>query len=731
MTAIGVGLGVALLLLAAATPAAMDARDDRAAARDDQQLTDAPTSAGARTLLIGDASSEFRGDDVRGRLLRPEGPDAPVPPGLTRLPAPGEVVVSPALRDRLDGDGGALLRPRIPGRIVGTIGDAGLSGPSELAYYAGSRDLRAGTDDVGRIDRFGGGGQRDGLSPILALLVVVALVVLLVPVAVFVAAAARFGGEQRDRRLAALSLVGADRRMVRRIAAGEALVGALLGLAAGALLFLLGREVAARVGFDGISVFASDLAPAAGLVALVAAAVPLTAVVVTQIALGGVAIDPLGVVRRGGVRRRRVLWRLAVPVLGLLLLVPLLRTDVAGGQDVNPWLASAGVALLLVGVTAVLPWLVEAVVARLRGGGVPWTLALRRLQADSASSARVVSGIAVAVAGAIALQMLFSTIEDRSTEATGAAVDRYQAEVVAPRGAGSPTATELERAVRSAGVRGALVKTRVILTGPDEATTVATVAPCRVLRRLAVLDSCADGDAFVARGGPGTVVPRAGQRWTDDGAPWRVPADVRRVDPRTSVVDGGPTEGVLLTPAAVGPGELRGRTASAAVRIGDGDDAIERLRNAAATLSPLTRVTELQATRVDDQFAGIRRGILAGAIAVLLLIGASMLVGALEQLHERRRLLASLVAVGTPPRTIRRSILLQTAVPVALGLAVAVVTGLGLGALLLRLIGEPVALDAGPVVLIVVVGAAVVPLVTLLSAPALRRILRPDGLRTE
>ena len=44
------------------------------------------------------------------------------------------------------------------------------------------------------------------------LLVVIALVALLIPVGVIVGAAVRTGGEDRDRRLAALRLIGADQR---------------------------------------------------------------------------------------------------------------------------------------------------------------------------------------------------------------------------------------------------------------------------------------------------------------------------------------------------------------------------------------------------------------------------------------------------------------------------------------------------------------------------------------
>ena len=731
MTAIGVGLGVALLLLAAATPTALDARDARTAARDDLQLSDAPTTRGPRTLLVADAAVRFRDEDVRGRLVQREGAAAPVPPGLARLPAAGEVVVSPRLRRLLDGPDGALLRPRIPGRIVGTITDAGLSGPGELAFWAGRGDLRVGPDGVRRIDRFGDTSQSEGQSPILALLVVVALVVLLVPVAVFVGAAVRFGGEERDRRLAALSLVGADRRMVRRIAGGEALLGALLGLATGTAFFLGARQLASGARVGDLSVFPTDLRPATALAALVAVAVPVTAVVITQLALGRVAIDPLGVVRRGGTRPRRLAWRLALPVLGLLLLVPLLRTDVAAGEHLDPWLAAAGIACVLVGITAVLPWVVETVVRRLRPGPVPWTLAVRRLQADGGAAARVVSGIAVAVAGAIALQTLFSAAEEVSTVRTGADVARYDAQVQTATGPGRPSAEQLRAALRRAGAEAALVREKALIERRDGTTSVVTVASCRVLRHLVVLRSCADGDAFVARGGPGIVVPAPGSAWRDGAARWRVPADARVVASRPSVIDGGPTEGVLLTPAAADRRALPGLSAAAAVRLGDGPDALEDLRNEAARLGPLTVVSALTATRADGEFLVVRRGIIAGAIAVLALIGASMLVSALQQLHERRRLLAALVAFGTPPRTIRRSVLLETAVPVGLGLALAVVAGTALGVVLLRLVGEPVRIDVGSTLLVVGVGAAVVPLVTALTGPALGRILRPEGLRTE
>jgi hypothetical protein len=61
-----------------------------------------------------------------------------------------------------------------------------------------------------------------------------------------------------------------------------------------------------------------------------------------------------------------------------------------------------------------------------------------------------------------------------------------------------------------------------------------------------------------------------------------------------------------------------------------------------------------------------------GALVVLVLIAAGLLIGMVEQLRERRRLLAALLAVGVRRRTLGGALLVQTAVPVLLGLALAV-----------------------------------------------------------
>ncbi len=298
LTAVGVGLGVALLLLTTAIPNALAQRHDRGDARTDITYQETPIPKAADTLLVGSAGTTFRDMDIRGRLLEPEGPRAPLPPGLDEFPAVGEMVVSPALRKVLESADGKLLRERLPDRITGTVSQDGLVDPSELTFFRGGADLAARGIDGGtiaRIDRFGDPQpSTERTDPVLLLLILVVFVVLLMPVAVFIAAAVRFGGERRDRRLAALRLVGSDSRSTRRIAAGEALAGAVLGLLLGAGFFLAGRQLAGSIVVWRVSVFPSDLNPSPALVLLVGLAVPAASVLVTLFALRRVVIEPLG-----------------------------------------------------------------------------------------------------------------------------------------------------------------------------------------------------------------------------------------------------------------------------------------------------------------------------------------------------------------------------------------------------------------------------------------------------
>ncbi|MEV0782403.1 FtsX-like permease family protein [Streptomyces sp. NPDC050423] len=749
LTAVGVGLGVALLLVAASVPHMLDERSARSHARSETKISDSPGAQPKKsdtTVLRIEAGTEYRDRSITGYLMRADGGHPVVPPGIDSLPAPGEMAVSPALRDLLGSPDNELLRERLPYKVTGTIAEAGLRSPGELWFYAGSDTL---TSSAGghRIAGYGKPGPTDPMSPMLLVLVIMVCVVLLAPVAIFIATAVRFGGDRRDRRLAALRLIGTDIRMTRRIAAGEALFGSVLGLLIGLALFLTGRQFVGHIEVWDASAFPSDLAPDARLCVLIALAVPLTAVLVTLAAMRSVVIEPLGVVRNSGSRGRRLWWRLLLPVAGLAVFGITGKFEPYG--QVNPYPIASGAVLVLVGLALLLPWLVDACVRRLRGGPVPWQLATRRLQLSSGAASRAVSGVTVAVAGAVALQMLFAAMNDDFNKVTGQDPSRAQLYAASEIVRGDAALRSIEEFRATKGVTQVIGTVEAFATKPGtytdddiQPTTSFTVGDCATLRELARITSCRDGDTFVSH-------PKDKEQagWVDQtarkgkvvefgtygrGKPlhWTLPADSRTVAGRTDPY-GEERSGILVTPGAIDVRTLPGAETISQIRIDeDVPDVAEFVRNTAARLDPGMRLVTLNSVERDRQYESVQTGLQVGATATLLLIAASMLVSQLEQLRERKRLLSVLVAFGTRRVTLGWSVLWQTAIPVVIGLAVAVAGGLALGATLCWMVGKEV---SGWFLFLPMVGAgaALILLVTLLSLPPLWRMMRPDALRSE
>lgn len=749
LTAVGVGLGVALLLVASSVPHLLDQRSARDQARSETKISESPDASAPKsdsTIVVVNAGTEYHTRSIDGFLMRADGSSPVVPPGIGELPAPGEMAVSPALADLLDAPENALLKERLPYRVTGTIGDAGLVSPGELRFYAGSDTLTTAAGGH-RLAGYGDPGPGKPLQPLLVLLIAMVCVVLLVPVGIFIATAVRFGGDRRDRRLAALRLVGADIRMTHRIAAGEALFGAVCGLAVGTVLFLVGRRFVGSVEVWDVSAFPSDLAPGPWLILLIALAVPLTAVLVTLTAMRSVVIEPLGVVRHSRGRRRRLWWRLLLPVAGLAVFGFTGKVDLYDG--VNTYAVAVGAVLVLVGLALLLPWLVEAGVKRLRGGPVPWQLATRRLQLSSGAASRAVSGVTVAVAGAVALQMLFAAMNDDFNRVTGQDPSRAQFYASSEHVTGDAALRTIKEFRATKGVKKVIGTVEAYATKPGtykddeiQPTTSFSIGDCATLRELARIGSCRDGDTFVVH-----PADKEMAGWVDETARkgkvlefdsysrskplhWTLPADSRTVRSRTDPF-GEDHWGIMATPGAIDAGTLPGATTVSQIRIDKSvPEVAEYVRNTAARIDPGMRLVTLNSVERDRRYESVQTGLQVGATAVLMLIAASMLVSQLEQLRERKRLLSVLVAFGTRRVTLGWSVLWQTAIPVVIGLLIAVAGGLALGATLTWQIDKQVS-DWWLFLPMTGAGGALILVVTLLSMPPLWRMMRPDGLRSE
>ncbi|MEU5691410.1 FtsX-like permease family protein [Actinosynnema sp. NPDC020468] len=730
LTAVGIGIGVALLLTASSVPTILSARDRHQA--ENQPITGENTP---RALLETPWVTEYRGTPISGSFVEATSPTSPVPPGLTRLPGDGEIFLSPALAALLASPEGALLRDRFPQQVVGKITEPGLMAPNDLRFVAGDSSL----DPSSATSVTGYGGQPDEIAqdPVLTLLIMVGMVALLFPVLVFVGVSTRLAAAQRDRRLSALRLVGAGAHRVRRIAAGESLLGALAGLATGTALFLVARRFVEHVELLGLSVFVGDLTPAVAPTVLLVVLVPVLAVATSLIAMRRTVIEPLGVVRQTKPTRRVLWWRVIPLILGVTALVTQDGALYGSFGTTAQVIVVAGLTLTLLSIPLLLPWLVERAVSRLNVGPPSWQLAIRRLQLESGTAARVVAGVAVVLAGAIALQSIMLSAQSRVAQSPGTAGDRSHLAVHLNNGTPDTAATLLGILDRTVGKDNLLtLRSTSIVVAKNQFHSLYT-GTCDALRTLGELPSCQDGDAFQIPEQGGSPFPAAGTEVTVtttpqslEGTTWTIPRNtiVRHAEHNYS-------SGLLLTPQALGTLEIAPTSITVVVTVDPSNqDTAEQVRNATAPLTWRTHTSyegDLPPTNQAKQFASIRKALLAGSLLTLVLASASLLVLALEQVRERRRPLAVLAATGVPKSTLATSLLLQNALPLLLALATGVAVGGETASLLVRITAEPPTLDWAGIAIMTTAAALLTLAVTALTLPSLNRATAATGLRAE
>ncbi|MFC4590903.1 ABC transporter permease [Sphaerisporangium corydalis] len=399
LTVAAVAVSTTLLIFAVAVNFAFAGRAGREAWR-------SPVPAGGTARAI----EAVQADLVRGRLVTVVHvavlvPGIAPPPGLTRLPGPGEVAMSPALAAIANLP---ELVGRFPRTVAGTVGDAGLIHPGELVAVVGhapADPVMSGRGTAGhrpgapatRVAGFEGATTPDAGA--YSALAAVASVFMVVPLLVFGGAAARLTVARRDRRLASLRLVGATPGQVVVMTVAEAVITAFGGAVLGLVLYAAASPPLTRVEIAGGPWFVADLWPGVLPLAAVLLAVPLLVGVSAVAGLRRIVVSPLGVAKRETPPAMRF-----VRVTGLLVALALVPT-LGFGARVGVVVAVLGLAFLSLNLVG--PWVV-ALVGRVTvraARGPASLLAGRRLVDDPRSAWRTVSGVALTgfVAGFVGL----------------------------------------------------------------------------------------------------------------------------------------------------------------------------------------------------------------------------------------------------------------------------------------------------------------------------------------
>ncbi|KKJ95080.1 ABC transporter permease [Micromonospora sp. HK10] len=670
----------------------------------------------------------YHGDSIGRVEVAATGPDSPVPPGIPRLPGPGEYYVSPALGELLHTTPAAQLGDRFPGHEVGTIGSVALPSPESLLIVIGRTPsdmeqlgARKATQIMTTSPSVCSRGCYVGINHDgMALVLSIVAVALLFPVLIFIGTATRLAATRREQRFAAMRLIGATPRQISVISAVESVLAAAVGTAVGFGLFLALRPGLAAVPFTGERFFTADLSLTLLDVMAVAVGIPLGAVVASWLALRRVQISPLGVARRVTPKPPRA-WRLIPLVAGLAELAYFIgrRPPTTNGQ-LTAYLS--GFLLILTGLLLAGPWL-TMLGARLLAGRAsrPATLLAGRRLADNPRAAfRSVSGLIVALfVTSVATGIITSYVANRGEPRTDSVAATSLSTWFDPEEGSAPTADQIPAGLASIpGVRSVtLVHANPVDTPPPLEVNGTQnpayrwwwpgVITCAELDRLAEFGSCPAG-AQVAAVADDLIGERA---WdlTNDHYVW---ADAH-MDP--AQVDRQPIRSVVVN------------TASRA--------AFEQARTMLINAFPTARFPssvaewESDSARLMVQFQQLANVVM---LASLPIAGCSLAVSVAGGLSDRKRPFSMLRLTGVRLRTLRRVVALETVVPLLAVAAVA--TGMGFLAahLFLRAqLGYTLRPPDASFYLMVAAGLAASLGIVASTLPLLHRITGPETARND
>jgi hypothetical protein len=659
ITAAGVAVGVLLLLLAAVTFPAFKAHEARDGWTDTSMhnVRPAQDERGTDPLLWRLRDDGFAGHDLLRVDVAALGPRAPVPPGLTRLPGPGELAVSPALRRLIAAAPGGELADRFPGRITTVVGDAALRSPDALVAFVGYDATQLdGRPGVERIRSIESAPRAAAPTRYARALIAITAAGLLVPILVLIATATRLAAARREQRMAAMRLVGALPRQIRVIAATEAAFAALGGTLAGFAGFLFARPVAAHIDLDGSPFFPADLRLPLPAAALIGLGIPLLAAVAAALSLRRVHISPLGVSRQAP-WRRGYRWRLiplAAGIVGFVATLPIL-TD--SRDDRAPWLLAAVMALLIAGIVIVGPWLTKGAgrLLVLFARRPSTMLAGYRLSDNPAVAFRSISGLVLAVFLVTASSTLSAATLAQAPQPGRIALPTGLVGAAFAGPDSGPLTTQRANTLIAA-LRALPGVTAVVgLRTTDRAPGAAPNTAVRVLTRCADLRTAQLADCA----GPATTVSldASGLLGGDLGA-------VRADD--TGDLPSRPLLGVLVATDGTSAAIETARTAIETATIDD-----------LPTLPWTT--TELKGHNNHDreQLTRISNAIL---LVTLTIAGLSLAVAVTGGIVERRRPFALLRLAGMRAAELSRVVITETAAPLLATAATSVLLGLATAA---------------------------------------------------
>jgi len=768
LTTVAVAVGVAILLGVFADYHAFEKTSNRPSweSTSGTAVSAVPKSA-SNAMLWNYSENIYKGQFIEQLNLAALGQNAPVLPGIQKLPGAGQYYASPALAKLLSTVPKGELGDRFHGTQIGTIGEAALSFPNELAVYdgytPGQLAQQQGTIEVTHIAT---AAQLQGTTGIYKDAFGIGALAILFPLLLLINTATRLSAARREERYAAMRLIGATPHQINVIASVDAVVSALCGAVLGSVVFLAVRPAIADISFSGVKFFSNYVTPTIWGYVIMIVGVPIIAAIASLISLRRVQISPLGVSRKTTPSKPGA-WRLIPLIIGIALL-PYAAENIhnGGSGGGNPGPLLGGFLLIMLGIVLSGSWLIMQVTGLLArfARTAPALLASRRLTDNPKGAFRTISGLILAVFIGSVVSILVPALNQaqnpsgntslsnvlrvpysngpldagvppKAAAALVSKMDSYPGTAVIPLYTNPAfIAFQQQQFAPQAGQGKGLHV--VPSMNPNIAPPDDSIASCASLAKLSVLGSCPPGVKAV------TLTP-------DNILSGDNPLFVYKNLP--IVTHDSPVSSANLNDLSLSGMLIKANNANTLEQIrtyltvysstsqyagsGKGGDALAAWQMGDFEPETIGEVAEIR----DNDDSNVGRAVLAVIVLTLITAGCSLAVTVGGSLVERKRPFTLLRVSGAPLSVLYKVILLEAALPLVVISIIAAGIGLGVGVpvvkgLLKNLEPKGTTIPVHPSIgyyITLGVGLVIALGLVVITLPLLKRMTRPEEARFE
>jgi len=337
-----------------------------------------------------------------------------------KTPRPGEYYLSKALADAVAEypEDNILARFGKNTKYLGVIPSEYTASPDALMIVRGASaeevaESDAFTKSQGQPSYFADVYRTDAnglksdakIDPVAVIVFGVGGTILLFPIVIFVSVATQLGAAQREKRYAALRLIGATKRQVGRVLMLESLLASVVGVLIGLGAFWLLQAPLQDFKMDGMRFNPSDLALTGTQYALIIGLTLGLTMFVNWRRMRRAQISPLGVSRSVEKVKKLRAWRALVPALGIAFFAWLSSKPGRDWLDANKesaipmLLLTAALLLVMFGLILAGGWLTNklSLLAARWANNASMLIAGKRTAVHSRTIFRSVSGVVLAL----------------------------------------------------------------------------------------------------------------------------------------------------------------------------------------------------------------------------------------------------------------------------------------------------------------------------------------------